>query len=192
MCGLLGPAAAPGGRSFLVCRRAGYRMRTAASVFVAPPGEDRGTATALRFGSGFRGSASGALVWLKVSGAGLTDLKAQAPEPFLLRRVPSHLLAEHRTAFLKYPTHSREPEFVAWDCKVTPASCACQEGNTIGCIPSNDGAGAGFRAGFPHCGKTKDPMILSNWSDFPFLGLGSTARLGLPRIDSEVQSPLRK
>jgi hypothetical protein len=30
-----------------------------------------------------------------------------------------------------------------WDCKVTPAYCACQEGNTIGCISSNDGLGAG-------------------------------------------------
>ncbi len=30
-----------------------------------------------------------------------------------------------------------------WDCKVTPAYCACQERNTIGCISSNDGLGAG-------------------------------------------------
>ena len=39
---------------------------------------------------------------------------------------------------------------LAWDCKVTPVYCACQEGNTIGCIPSNDGLDAGWRAGFPH------------------------------------------
>ena len=38
---------------------------------------------------------------------------------------------------------------LAWDCKVTPAGCGCQEGNTIGCIPSNDGLDAGSGAGFP-------------------------------------------
>src|SRR5207302_9663221 len=30
-----------------------------------------------------------------------------------------------------------------WDCKVTPAYCTCQERNTIGCISSNGGLGAG-------------------------------------------------
>jgi hypothetical protein len=30
-----------------------------------------------------------------------------------------------------------------WDCKITPPYCACQEGNTICCISSNDGLGAG-------------------------------------------------
>jgi hypothetical protein len=30
-----------------------------------------------------------------------------------------------------------------WDCKVTPAYCACQEGNTMGCILNNDRLGAG-------------------------------------------------
>jgi hypothetical protein len=33
---------------------------------------------------------------------------------------------------------------VKLDCKVTPAGCACQEGNTIGCISSNGGLDAGF------------------------------------------------
>lgn len=37
-----------------------------------------------------------------------------------------------------------------WDCKVTPARSACQGRNTIGCIPSNDGLGAGFGSCFPH------------------------------------------
>src|SRR6266700_3215411 len=36
-----------------------------------------------------------------------------------------------------------------WDCKVTPTSCTCQERNTIGCIPSNDGLDAGLGPGFP-------------------------------------------
>ena len=35
-----------------------------------------------------------------------------------------------------------------WECKVTPAYCACQERNTIGCISSNDGLGAGCRDWF--------------------------------------------
>jgi hypothetical protein len=38
---------------------------------------------------------------------------------------------------------------VLWDCKVTPAYCACQEGNTMGCISSNDGLGAGVLDFFP-------------------------------------------
>src|SRR6266404_2417863 len=36
-----------------------------------------------------------------------------------------------------------------WDCKVTPAYCTCQERNTIGCISSNDGLGAGWWNCFP-------------------------------------------
>jgi len=51
----------------------------------------------------------------KVSGAGLTDLKAQAPEPFCLWRVPSHLwlarTAEPLLVLLGIPSHSREAEF---------------------------------------------------------------------------------
>jgi len=39
-----------------------------------------------------------------------------------------------------------------WDCKVTPAYCACQEGNTIGCISSNDGLDAGMRDWFSTTG----------------------------------------
>jgi len=37
-----------------------------------------------------------------------------------------------------------------WDCKVTPVGCACQEGNTICCIASNDGLDAGLETSFPH------------------------------------------
>ena len=43
----------------------------------------------------------------------------------------------------------------SWDCNVTPPYCSCQEGNTIGCISSNDGLDAGVREFFPqkeiHC-----------------------------------------
>jgi hypothetical protein len=39
---------------------------------------------------------------------------------------------------------------VKLDCKVTPAGWACQEGNTTGCISSNDGLDAGLGVGFPH------------------------------------------
>jgi hypothetical protein len=37
---------------------------------------------------------------------------------------------------------SREANSNLWDCKVTPAYCTCQEGNTTCCISSNDGRGA--------------------------------------------------
>jgi hypothetical protein len=49
--------------------------------------------------------------------------------------------------------------FRAWDCKVTPADSSCQEINTTGCIPSNDGLDAGFEPRFPHCGKHKRGVI---------------------------------
>src|SRR5579863_8203533 len=48
-----------------------------------------------------------------------------------------------------------------WDCKVTPADCTCQEGNTTGCIPSNDGLGAGLGPGFPHGGKQR--AVVDGW-----------------------------
>jgi hypothetical protein len=50
--------------------------------------------------------------------------------------------------------------FRAWDCKVTPARCACQEGNTIGCIPSNDGLDARLRTRFPHKNE-KDVAVVT-------------------------------
>jgi hypothetical protein len=62
----------------------------------------------------------------------------------------------------------------AWDCKVTPASCACQEGNTTGCIPNNGGLGAGVRDGFSTprktcwfkiwCGARQNPHFLPGCS----------------------------
>jgi hypothetical protein len=54
------------------------------------------------------------------------------------------------------------PNFCAWECKLTPAGCACQEGNTIGCIPSNDGLGAGLAPGFP---QEKQGFKVSKWQD---------------------------
>jgi hypothetical protein len=51
----------------------------------------------------------------------------------------------------KLRPHSREAgNLLLWDCKVTPAGCACQEGNTICCISSNDGLDAGLGVRFPH------------------------------------------
>jgi hypothetical protein len=141
------------------------------------PGEDRGTATALI--AGFRHSASGSSSCFcfqlkKVSGAGLTDLEAQAPEPFLMRRVPSHLWLDTGPRLLWIPSHSREAEFVAWDCKVTPAGCACQGRNTTGCIPSNDALDAGFEPGFPHCGKPEMAAVEKSLHESRFF-------LGFPR-----------
>ena len=55
------------------------------------------------------------LCCVKVSGAGLTDLKAQAPEPFLpVARAESPLAGTDRRAssiLLGIPSHSREAEF---------------------------------------------------------------------------------
>jgi hypothetical protein len=59
-----------------------------------------------------------------------------------------------RTAWKFRPIPVRR-KFRPWICKVTPADCACQGRNTTGCIPSNDGLGAGLRPDFPHYGKGK-------------------------------------
>jgi hypothetical protein len=83
----------------------------------------------------------------------------------LLRRVPSHLWlgTGPRPLFISTAWEFRpipvSRNFGAWDCKVTPAGSSCQEGNTIGCIPSNDGLGAGFGTRFPHCGKQRTVVI---------------------------------
>jgi hypothetical protein len=109
------------------------------------------------------------IVCAKVSGAGFTDLETQAPEPScLLAECAESPLAGHWTASFSAPLlqycfsycfgKSRpipvSRNFGAWDCKVTPVGCACQERNTTGCIPSNDGLDAGKSTDFPHCGKS--------------------------------------
>src|SRR4029077_18700343 len=65
-------------------------------------------------------------------------------------RTRTFLLVVSIAVALQISPHSREAKFSAWDCKVTPADCACQEGNTICCISNNDGLGAGLGTRFPH------------------------------------------
>ena len=66
-----------------------------------------------------------------------------------------------------------------WDCKLTPADCTCQEGNTTGCIPSNDGLGAWLRTDFPHCGKSVAVAISWERQEIPLLGPHPTAAAGV-------------
>src|SRR4051794_21734353 len=85
--------------------------------------------------------------------ARLTDQKPGAGTLFFSRGVSSHLWLETAAGFpslFEFRAIPVERNFCAWDCKVTPAGCACQEGNTTGCIPSNDGLDAGSGSGFPH------------------------------------------
>jgi len=79
-----------------------------------------------------------------------SEAKRLAPL-FFPERLPSHLWLEIAAGFPSFELHPIPGGGIlsAWDCKVTPAGCACQEGNTIGCIPSNDGLDAGLRPGFP-------------------------------------------
>ncbi len=105
------------------------------------------------------------LLRFKVSGAGLADLEARAPEPlFVAEGAESPLAGTGPHPYLSVPLWEFRPipvsrNFGAWDCKVTPAGSSCQEGNTIGCIPSNDGLDAGFGPCFPHCGKQRVAVI---------------------------------
>ena len=81
----------------------------------------------------------------------------------------SHLWLENGPQGLSHlPTPSPFPwrrNLCAWDCKVTPVYCTCQEGNTIGCIPSNDGLDARFGVVFPH------DIKIHGVSRFGFAGL---------------------
>jgi len=70
------------------------------------------------------------------------------------------------------------PNFCAWECKLTPAGCACQEGNTIGCIPSNDGLGAGFR-GWISTIATFQGFKAARWQSWPSVALTSACHASL-------------
>ncbi len=102
----------------------------------------------------------------KVTGAGLTDRKPGRLG--LCGWASSHLWLEADRRFSSLSLQFRpipvSRNFVPWDCKNTPANSACQEGNTICCIPSNDGLGAWLWPRFPHRGKQ------GSWSSlgFPF------------------------
>jgi hypothetical protein len=88
----------------------------------------------------------------------------------------SPLAGRHAVAFPELLTSEKPVPFprggaskVLWECKVTPAYCACQEGNTIGCILSNDGLGAGvvdlFSTSGIHRAFTKEqwPVVSGQW-----------------------------
>ncbi len=79
--------------------------------------------------------------WLRASADAQVDWPAASAKSPLAGAGPRSLVY----AFRLIPVRRK---FVAWDCKVTPADCACQERNTTGCISSNDGADAGTMARF--------------------------------------------
>jgi len=138
--------------------------------------------------SGHQFSASGVRLPVFGFGAGLTDQEARTPVPFLAcggRQVTSGW-APYRlgcttafTTLLFRPIPVRR-NLCAWDCKVTPASCTCQEGNTIGCIPSNDRLDAGSGPCFPHCGKHGSLRFVDELAKFPFWDPIWRQWLGLP------------
>src|SRR5208282_4159834 len=80
--------------------------------------------------------------------------------------------APTRRSFLTAPfvlrlPRSREAGFKGlWECKVTPAYSACQEGNTTGCILNNDGLGTGLRDLFGICFPQVEFIVRSQrqWS----------------------------
>ena len=123
------------------------------------PGGGSGTATAFLLDSPLSASGVG-LPRAQIVQAGrvrrrANGSEARAPEPFLACEVVTgHLWPGTPPQWLAFssrtPAHSRGPKFSAWDCKVTPAYGACQEGNTICCILSNDGPDARGGPSFPH------------------------------------------
>jgi hypothetical protein len=114
-----------------------------------------------------------------------------------LRRAPSHLwLGAFWVALLAFTTLLFRPipvrrNLCAWDCKVTPASCTCQEGNTIGCIPNNDGLDAGSGPCFPHCGKHGSLRLVDELAKFPLLGPYLAAVAGVA-VEGNLGSHMRE
>jgi len=107
------------------------------------------------------------------SGAGPMNLATRRLSPSCLRPRSSHpWLETDRRAEI---THGFRPIPVrrnscARDCKVTPVYCTCQEGNTIGCIPSNDGLDARLGVGFPH------QIKIQGFRRFPIAGIETWKR----------------
>jgi hypothetical protein len=63
--------------------------------------------------------------------------------------------------------HSRGRNSGLWECNVTPVYGGCQEGNTIGCVSSNDGLDAGLVSFFPQLAivlKLRNYVSGSGWS----------------------------
>ena len=135
----------------------GYGLLLPAFVRGRAPGGGTGTTTALvtqRPSSGLRlpGDVSPATV--QGFGRRAGESGCPTPEPFLTATKIESPLARNGPQGL---SHLRIPSpfpwrrnACAWDCKVTPLYCTCQEGNTIGCIPSNDGLDARLGVVFPH------------------------------------------
>jgi len=155
--------------SSLVAWRAGSAYTLLRLPLLSCPGGGSGNGHRTYSASGFRDSACG-----KPEGYGAPGLRIQLPEPksrathwlsagrhqvtspwhrpLALYRLLSSL-AHFASLTSRIPPHSREAKFMPWDCKVTPVDCACQEGNTICCTPSNDGLDTGFDVSFPHTGR---------------------------------------
>ena len=68
------------------------------------------------------------------------------------RRLLYSLLSSTTSKFRLIPVRRN---FMPWDCKVTPVDCTCQEGNTICCIPNNDGLDAGVESGWERVFHTR-------------------------------------
>lgn len=116
------------------------------------PGGGAGTATAFPSAAALRRSESGGPRVYSYVSVLAPGSQSEALAPVLRRpQVTSGLGSTAGFAFtLEFRPIPVGWNSCAWDCKVTPVHCACQEGNTIGCIPSNDGLDARLGPCFPH------------------------------------------
>ena len=134
------------GRMQIPCPRKPIAPDNLSYFKVGPPGEDRGNGHRTANASfGFRLSVSrseghGRTLVFVVFGLREGSRITSGPAPsrrfsclFGLLNIPVKLAPFPRGRVSKGP----------WECKVTPAYCACQERNTIGCISSNDRLDAG-------------------------------------------------
>jgi len=128
------------------CRSPGGRIgATATALLLAPDYRFRLSAAGrLGFVPAFRSWAPG----LAMAGSGAR----RAELACFWRRCRITSGSQRAAVYVLFRPIPVERNSVLWECNVTPVHCTCQEGNTICCVPSNDGLGAGVRSFFPQIG----------------------------------------
>lgn len=133
---------------------------------------------------------------LKVPGAGLTDLEARAPEPFLTCGGAESPLAGHRTASfpallftaLEFRPIPVRRNLVLGIAKLLPQIVPVKRETLQVVSLAMTGLMRGLRPGFPHCGKRRAVAIWRAWARIPILGPYLTAGAGVAAASQRLRT----
>ena len=135
-------------------------------------------------------------VRFKVPGAGLTDLEARAPEPFLTCGGAESPLAGHRaasfpallfTAFEFRPIPVRR-NLLLGIAKLLPQIVPVKRETLQVVSLAMTGLMRGLGPGFPHCGKRRAVAIWRAWARIPILGPYLTAGAGVAAASQRLRT----